>query len=126
MSQKAMLIEEKKKYFKSLLTQTLDGLLTKREKTPSGMIYSKDESGDFTDQAPIETDSTLNFRIRERNGRLIAKISYSLRRLENGTFGICEECRGKISEKRLRVRPTATLCIKCKEKEEAEEKASAL
>ena len=42
-------------------------------------------------------------------------------RLEDGTFGICEECNREISEKRLMARPTATLCIECKEKEEARE-----
>jgi len=117
-----MLAKKRKEYFKILLTQRLDELLTETKKTASGPTIPQDESPDFTDQASIETDSTFVFRIKERESRLIRKIEDALMRLEDGTFGICEECGEEISKKRLEARPIATLCIKCKEKQEAEEK----
>jgi DnaK suppressor protein len=121
MHQKATFIEQKKDHYKELLTQTIDQLLSERKRNASEIDYFKDGSGDFTDQASTESDSALKLRIRERKDRLIKKINDALRRLEDGTFGICEECGQQISDKRLMARPTATLCIRCKEKQEAEE-----
>ena len=121
MPQEVTLAEQKKEYFRGLLIQTLDVLLSERKNNTSQIDYLKKDTGDFTDQASEESDSALNFRIRERKGRLIKKINDALMRLEDGTFGVCEECNGEISEKRLMARPTATLCIECKEKEEARE-----
>jgi DnaK suppressor protein len=121
MHQKATFIEQEKDHYKELLTQTIDQLLSERKRNASEIDYFKDDSGDFTDQASTESDSALKFRIRERKDRLIKKINDALRRLEDGTFGICEECGQQISDKRLMARPTATLCIRCKEKQEAEE-----
>jgi len=72
----------------------------------------------------METDTSFAFRIEERQSRLIRKIKDALMRLEDGTFGICEECGEEISDQRLEARPIATLCIKCKEKQETEEKMS--
>ena len=121
MPQKFTLTEQKREYFRGLLIQTLDVLLSERKNNTTQIDYLKKDTGDFTDQASEESDSALNFRIRERKGRLIKKINDALMRLEDGTFGICEECNRGISEKRLMARPTATLCIECKEKEEAKE-----
>jgi DnaK suppressor protein len=121
MHQKATFIEQKKDHYKELLTQTIDQLLSERKKNVSEIDYLKNDIGDFTDQASTESDSALKLRIRERKDRLIKKINDALRRLEDGSFGICEECGREISEKRLMARPTATLCISCKEKEEAKE-----
>ncbi len=53
---------------------------------------------------------------------MIRKIEHAFNKLQDGTFGICEECGEEISEKRLQARPVATLCIECKEKEETVEK----
>ena len=99
----------------------MDELLTEAKKTASGRTLPQNESPDFLDQASMETDSSFAFRIEERQSRLIRKIKDALIRLEDGTFGICEECGGEISKQRLEARPIATLCIKCKEKQEAEE-----
>lgn len=117
-----MSAKKRKEYFKILLSQRLDELLTEAEKTASGRTVPQDESPDFTDQASMETDSSFVFRIKERESRLIRKIKDALMRLEDGTFGICEECGEEISDQRLEARPIATLCIKCKEKQETEEK----
>lgn len=121
MHEKATFIEQEKDHYKALLTQTIDQLLSERKKNVSEIDYLKNDIGDFTDQASTESDSALKLRIRERKDRLIKKINNALRSLEDGTFGICEECGQQISDKRLMARPTATLCIRCKEKQEAEE-----
>lgn len=81
---------------------------------------------DFVDQASIESDRDLNYRIKERESRLISKIQDALDRIESGEFGICEECGEEISEKRIMARPVTTLCISCKTKQEAMEKARGL
>ena len=80
------------------------------------------DSGDFGDQASAETDHNITLRIREREKNLIAKIDKALEKIEENTFGICEECGGKIGEKRLDARPVATLCIDCKTLQEKKEK----
>jgi DnaK suppressor protein len=121
MLRKARLTDEKKQYFNKLLTQRLDAVLSETGKDARSPEYFRDDSGDFTDRASLDIDTTLNLRIREREGRLIHKIKDALVRLEDGTFGICEECGSEIPEKRLQVRPIARLCIRCKEREEMEE-----
>jgi len=121
-----MLTMKKKEYFESLLSQTLNELLTEAKKTAGGMTNFGDKSPDFTEEASLETDSSFAFRIKERESGLIRKIKDALMRLEDGTFGICEECGGEISEKRLKARPIAALCIECKKKQEDEEKAMGL
>ena len=96
-------------------------LLTETKKTASGMADFRDESPDFTEEASTESNRNLAFRIRERESKLIRKIEQALKKLEDGTFGICEECGEEISDQRLEARPIATLCIRCKEKQETEE-----
>jgi DnaK suppressor protein len=64
-------------------------------------------------------------RIRDREAKLIRKIREALGRLEQGPFGICEECGEEIPHRRLRARPVTTLCIECKEEQEAEERTKA-
>lgn len=117
-----MLTLEKKAHFKTLLSQRLDELLTERNETAGLMTGVRNESSDPLDRASIESHTTFTFRIKERERILIRKIEHALRRLEDGTFGICEECGEEISEGRLQARPVATLCIKCKEQQETEEK----
>ncbi len=74
----------------------------------------------------MEADTNFSLRLREREGKLIRKIKTALEKLEEGDFGICEECGEEISEERLKVRPMAALCIKCKKKQEAIEKIKGL
>lgn len=113
--------DEKKEYFKSILTRTLDDLLSEKEKKPIGPTGVKDRAGDYADLASLDSDSTLHVRLRERDSRLAEKIAGALRKIENGTFGVCEECGRPIPEKRLMARPVARLCIKCKEEQEKQE-----
>lgn len=116
-------MEEKKLvYFKELLTERLQTLLSEAEKTVTGMTNEEDTFPDPTDRANLETDRNFLLRIRDRERKLILKIKQALARIEEGTFGICEECGQEISQERLEARPVTTLCIECKTKAEAEEK----
>jgi DnaK suppressor protein len=114
--------KERLAYFEELLTNRLEGLLNEAEKTVTGMTNDKNTFPDPTDRANLETDRNFLLRIRDRERKLILKIKEALARIEDGTFGICEECGEEISEERLKARPMTTLCIECKTKAEAEEK----
>ena len=110
-------------YFKELLTNQLEELLSQADDTVSGMTVPKENFPDPTDRASLEADRNFMLRIRDRESKLIKKIKKALDRIENGTFGICENCGEDISVKRLKARPVTTQCIECKTKEEAMEKA---
>ena len=115
-----------KEYFKKLLTDWLEELLDQAGDTVSGMTVPKENFPDPTDRASLEADRNFMLRIRDRESKLIKKIKKTLKRIENGTFGICEKCGEDISLKRLKARPVTTQCIECKTKEEAFEKALGL
>jgi DnaK suppressor protein len=114
--------KERLAYFEELLTNRLEGLLNEAEKTVTDMTNDKNTFPDPTDRANLETDRNFLLRIRDRERKLILKIKEALARIEDGTFGICEECGEEISEERLKARPVTPLCIGCKTKAEAEEK----
>ena len=113
-------------YFKALLTDQLEELLSQAGDTVSGMTVPKENFPDPTDRASLEADRNFMLRIRDREAKLIKKIKKTLDRVENGTFGICEKCGEEISIKRLKARPVTTQCIDCKTEEEALEKALGL
>jgi DnaK suppressor protein len=114
--------KERLEIFRELLNERLKILLEEAEKTVSGMTNDKDTFPDPTDRANLETDRNFLLRIRDRERKLILKIKEALARIDDGTFGICEECGQEISEERLKARPVTTLCIQCKTKAEEEEK----
>ncbi len=113
-------------YFKELLTNRLQELLNQADDTVSDMNDSKGNFPDPTDRASYEADRNFELRIRDREHKLIKKVKKALDRIENGTFGICEKCGEDISIERLKARPVTTLCIECKTKEEALERALGL
>ncbi len=114
--------KERLEFFKELLNERLADLLIEAEKTVSGMTHAKDSFPDPTDRANLETDRNFELRIRDRESKLILKIKEALGRIEDGSFGVCEECGQEISEERVKARPVTTLCIECKTKAEVEEK----
>lgn len=77
---------------------------------------------DPNDRASLETDRSFNLRLRERERHLLNKIDVALERINNGSFGICENCGLEISIPRLEARPVSTLCISCKTAQEEMEK----
>ena len=111
------------KYFKELLSNRLEELLSQADNTVMGMTDPKENFPDPTDRASLEADRNFMLRIRDREHKLIKKIKKALERIENDTFGICETCGDDISIERLKARPVTTQCIDCKTKEEAMEKA---
>jgi len=114
--------EEQLIQFKLSLEERLRELLGEAEKTVSGMSDALETFPDPTDRATLETDRNFTLRIRDRERKLIGKIKEALERIENGTYGYCEDCGEPIGEKRLMARPVTTLCIKCKEKQEQQER----
>ena len=118
--------QENLEYFRGLLQNQLDELIEEALKTINGMTNFKDNFPDPTDRAALETDRNFLLRIRDRERKLIEKIKEALERIDNGSFGICEVCGREIGEERLRARPVTTLCIACKKKQEAREKARGL
>jgi DnaK suppressor protein len=117
-----MLSKKKIEFFRKLLNSRLEELLSEANKTVSGMTSHKENLPDPADRATLESDRNFTLRIRDRERKLIAKINEALERIDNGTYGICEDCEEDISEARLKARPVTTLCIDCKKKQEIDEK----
>ena len=78
---------------------------------------------DPNDRATIESDRSFELRIRDRERKLLSKIEDALIRIDEGEYGICEECGCDINVKRLEARPVTTLCIDCKTLQEKKEKS---
>ncbi len=121
-----MLSKTKTEYFRQMLTERLEGLLEEANRTVSGMTDQGDNFPDPTDRASMESDRNFTLRIRDRERKLISKIQEALYRIEEGTFGICEDCGEEISAQRLEARPVTTLCIDCKKRQENDEKVRGL
>ena len=117
---------ERLHFFRHLLQERLAEILGEADKTRNDMTGSASAFPDPTDRASLETDRNLSLRIRDRERKLISKIREALERIEAGTYGICERCGGEIAEKRLIARPVTTMCIACKSREEALERARGL
>ena len=121
---KELLMEQKDfEHFKKILTNQLKELLIHVGDTVSAMTTPRENLPDPADRATIETDRNFMLLIRDRERQLAVKISKTLLRIENGTFGICDKCEEEIAFKRLEARPVTTQCIDCKTKEEAYENA---
>lgn len=111
-----------KEYFrKKLLTWKSDILRESRE-TLDTLQDQSDKLPDMADRASSETDRSIELRARDRQRKLIAKIDSALRRIEDGSYGYCEETGEPISLKRLDARPIATLSIEAQERHERREK----
>ena len=108
--------------FKTLLNQQLQSLLQEADKTVSEMTEENSNFPDPTDRASLESDRNFELRIRDRERKLINKIRQALERIEDGTFGLCENCEEEIGAERLRARPVTTLCIDCKTEQERKER----
>jgi len=116
---------EKLESFRKLLTQKINELLSEAGKTVTEMTSGKENYPDPNDRASLESDRNFELRIRDRERKLIVKMQEAIKRIDDGTYGICEACGGPISEKRLLARPVTTECIDCKTKQEELEKLKA-
>ena len=113
---------EKLDYYKNILAEEMRTLISDAGKTVTEMTSDSSNFPDPTDRATQESDRNFELRIRDRERKLINKIKDAIDRIENGDFGVCEECGEEISEARLKVRPVTTLCINCKMEEEQKER----
>jgi DnaK suppressor protein len=105
-------------FFKTLLIGMLYDIQSAELKDDVSMNKSGVKPHDLLDKVLEETSFNFSLKMKERNKRLERKVKESLRRLENGTYGICESCGDDISQQRLAAWPVSTLCIDCKRKEE--------
>ena len=81
---------------------------------------------DPNDRATIESGRSFELRIRDRERKLLSKIDEAIARIDDGSYGICEDCDEEIGLKRLEARPVTTLCIDCKTIQETKEKSKGL
>jgi DnaK suppressor protein len=112
-------------FFRELLLTKIAGLSGDQQKTLAEMTMTDERLADITDLASFQTERNFELRIRDRERKLIAKIHESIQKIDDGTYGICENCDEEISEKRLIARPVTTLCIRCKTEQEKIEKLKA-
>lgn len=109
-------------YFRQKLIRWRGELLEESNETIREMQEGNLQQPDIADRASAETDHALELRARDRERKLIAKINEALERIEDGSYGYCEETGEPISIKRLEVRPIATLSIDAQERHERKER----
>ena len=113
--------ERQRDYFREKLMNWRDDVLNEA-KRPLQPLRDEQSQSDVIDRASSETDRELELRARERQRKLISKIDSALARLDDGTYGFCEETGEPISLRRLEARPIATLSVEAQERHERKEK----
>ena len=112
-----------KEYFRQLLINWKNELLKESSQTLNNLQNVENSAKpDLTDRASEEIDRTFELRTRDRERKLINKIDAALKRIEDGSYGYCEETGEQISLKRLQARPIATLSLEAQENHEKAEK----
>ena len=109
-------------YFRQKLLRWRADLLREADGTLLSLSQGGIHEADITDRASVETDRALELRTRDRARKLISKIDQALQRIENGSYGYCEESGEPIGLKRLEARPIATLSIEAQERHERMER----
>ena len=118
--------EKHKAYFKKKLTEWKSEIIkANNEALYNGSIDDNSVSADIVDQASSYTDKNVEMKAINRQIKLISKIDSALKKIQDGTYGFCEETGEPIGLKRLMARPIATLCIAAQEKHEKDEKVYA-
>lgn len=109
--------------FRKQLIAKKDEILSEAGKTLSDMTDQNANIPDPNDRATVESGRSFELRIRDRERKLLTKIEEAIQRIEDGEYGICEDCGCEIGMKRLEARPVTTLCIDCKTVQENKEKS---
>ena len=109
-------------HFKIILLEWKKQLMKEADKTVEHMKQDSSKLSDPNDAATQEEEFRLELRTRDRERKLISKIDQGLQRIEDGSYGYCEETGEPIGIKRLEARPIATLCIEAQERHERLEK----
>jgi DnaK suppressor protein len=114
--------DRQRDYFRAKLLAWKDEILRESKITLQTLQEENVNHPDLADRASSETDRAIELRARDRQRKLIAKIEAALARLEEGTYGYCEETGDPISIRRLEARPIATLSIEAQERHERRER----
>jgi DnaK suppressor protein len=114
--------EQQREYFRQKLLRWKDEILREARETLLHLQNENENHPDIADRASSETDRSIELRARDRQRKLISKIDAALARIEDGTYGYCEETGEPISLRRLEARPIATLSIDAQERHERKEK----
>jgi DnaK suppressor protein len=114
--------DRQREYFRQKLLAWREDILKEAKETLQHLQDENQNHPDFADRASSETDRAIELRARDRQRKLIAKIDEALSRIEDGTYGYCEETGEPISIKRLEARPIATLSIEAQERHERRER----
>ena len=109
-------------YFRNLLLEWKKEILRESSNTIDNLKEESSNKPDNADRASIESERSLELRTRDRERKLLSKIDKALRRIDDGTYGYCEETNKPISIARLRARPIATLSLEAQEMHEKFEK----
>jgi DnaK suppressor protein len=114
--------ERQKDYFRQKLTIWRDDILKEAKETLQHLQDENQNHPDLADRASSETDRAIELRARDRQRKLISKIDAALHRIDDGTYGYCEETGEPIGIKRLEARPIATLSVEAQERHERRER----
>jgi len=114
--------ERQRDYFRKKLLDWRSQILRESRDTLEQLAEAEQNHSDVTDRATSETDHAIELRARDRQRKLISKIDAALARIEDGTYGYCEETGEPIGVKRLDARPIATLSIEAQERHERRER----
>lgn len=114
--------DKQKAYFQQKLEQWKSDILRESKSTIAVLQGESEKMPDAADRASSETDRSIELRARDRQRKLVKKINSALKRIEEGTYGYCEETGEPIGLKRLDARPIATLSIEAQERHERREK----
>jgi DnaK suppressor protein len=114
--------ERQRDYFRRKLVAWKEEILREASETISTLQNENDNHPDISDRASSETDRAIELRARDRQRKLISKIDSALSRLNDGSYGYCEETGEPISLRRLDARPIATLTIEAQERHERRER----
>jgi DnaK suppressor protein len=111
-----------REYFRQKLERWKDEILRESRETLENLQEESQNHPDMADRASSESDRALELRTRDRQRKLISKIDAALKRIEDGTYGYCEETGDPIGIARLDARPIATLSLEAQEMHERREK----
>jgi DnaK suppressor protein len=114
--------ERQREYFRRKLLQWKQDIIRESHETLATLQSENENHPDIADRASSETDRAIELRARDRQRKLIAKIDAALSRIEDGSYGYCEETGEPISLKRLEARPIATLSLEAQERHERNER----
>ena len=111
------------KRFRKILEERKAAVIKRaQEMIEEDMTLDTNDLPDEMDLASSEYIQSFEFRLRGRERGLLGKIEKALKRIDDGSFGLCENCEEEINVKRLEARPETTFCIRCKEDQERQEK----